>query len=84
MLALESLGRHGAKRQRIIVGRMRKWTFRMLGAAFIVAAVFQYISFNMPNADGSDAGALTLLFGWVWTCLIALPGMILFALSKRD
>jgi hypothetical protein len=62
---------------------MKKWLLRILGLAFWAAALLQYISYNTISADGSEPGALTLIIGWMWTVLIAFPGIVLFGLSSR-
>ncbi|MCJ8518968.1 hypothetical protein ABID21_001871 [Pseudorhizobium tarimense] len=82
-LALICIARHVVPLQLIVVGYMKKWTFRILGLTFIAAAVLQYISYNMPSPDGSDPTALASVFGWAWTVLIAFPGILLIAASSR-
>lgn len=63
---------------------MKKIALRALAVVFLVAAILQYISYNSPQADGAESNPINLVFGWLWTCLIALPGAFLWAATIKD
>lgn len=62
--------------------RLKLWALRIAGFLFLAAAALQWVSYNMM--DAGNPGPLTLVFGWVWTVLIAAPGVLLLAYSQRN
>lgn len=60
-----------------------KWLLKGAASLFFVAAIFQWTSYNMMDMGGEARGAFSLIMGWVWTVLIAAPGLLLWGYAER-
>lgn len=62
--------------------RLTTWMIRLAGFLFLAAAALQWVSYNLTDAGNPSPSAQVL--GWVWTVLIAAPGVLLLAYSRNS
>lgn len=62
----------------------KTWILRLVGLLFLAGAMLQWVSYNAPAPAGASPAPHTMAFGWLWTALIALPGIWLLRISMKE
>ena len=54
---------------------------RIIAILFFIAAFVQWLSYNSPTVEQS---MLSNVAGWIFTVIIAAPGLFLWAFSNKN